>query len=123
MVEVIGETNPLYVKELTNGGIPWDFIIPTIIAIVTTSIVVYDRVKKAKISAKLLSFAYSPQASFISQNLHGQPISLSGQQYFLKLSFQVTGKNYFFSDVMIDVKYLNDNNIYRAKIFWNKPIT
>lgn len=115
--------NPIYIKTITEQGIDWGFIIPTIIAVISIGIIIYDRVKKPKIGAKILSFAYSPKATFNGTGMDQKPFTIKGQQYFFKFSIQVIQKNFFFSDVEIKVKYPNDNNKYDGKIYWSDPIT
>ncbi|NEV94652.1 hypothetical protein G3567_10900 [Psychroflexus sp. YR1-1] len=115
--------SPIFIKTITEQGIDWGFIIPTIIALISTAIVIYDRVKKSKIGAKILSIAYSPKATFNGMGMDQKPFTIKGQQYFFKFSIQVIQKNFFFYDVEIKVKYPKDNNQYDAKIFWSDPIT
>lgn|GEM_PF-2492750 len=115
--------NPIYIKTITEQGIDWGFIISTIIALISTGIVIYDRVKKSKIGAKIISVAYSSKASFNGIGMDQKPYTIKGQQYFFKFSIQVIQKSFFFSDVEIKVKYPNDSNQYDAKIFWVDPIT
>lgn len=115
--------NPIYIKPIKEQEIDWAFIIPTIIALISTAIVIYDRLKRPKIGAKILSLAYSPKATFNGLGMDRKPFTIKGQQYFFKFSIQVIQKNFFFNDLEIKVKYPNDNNKYDAKIFWSDPIT
>lgn len=115
--------NPLYIKSVNDGNFDWGFLITTVIALISTAIVIYDRIKKPKIGAKILSLAYSPKATFNGIGMDRKPFTINGQQYFLKLSLQVTLKNFFFNDVEITVKYAGDKKIYNGRIFWADPIT
>ncbi len=114
---------PIYVKSITEQGIDWGIIIPSLIALISTTIVIYDRIKRSKIAVKILSFAYSKDAIFRGESLDNKPLEIKGQQYFFKFSIQTIRKNFFFSDLDIKVKYPNDNNQYSAKIFWADPTT
>jgi hypothetical protein len=115
--------HPFYIKEIKSEHFDWGLFITTIIAIVSTAIVVYDRIKKTKISGKILSISFTPNFTFTGKQLDKTPFQLKGQQYFLKFSFQVTQKSLFYNDVKVNVRYKNDPNIYKAEIFWSDTIS
>lgn len=109
---------PIFIQQITKKCVDWNFIIPTTLAIISLAIVIYDRIKKSKINGKILSFAYTPKAKFESFDLSNNKTEYNGQQYFIKLSLQVTLKNLFFQNVEIEVKYKNDKKKYVGEIFW-----
>ncbi len=109
---------PIIIKQIRDNCIDWNFIIPTCISLLSISIVIFDRIKKSKIRGKIVSIAYSISSHFESYDLNNNKKEYHGQQYFLKLSLQVTQKDLFFQNVNIKVMYKNDSTIYNAEIFW-----
>ena len=119
---VTNQKNPIFIKNSEKEGVDISLIITTLIAIISTMIVIWDRIKRPKVNAKILSFAFSPKAKYSGKYMNQEDFTLKGQQYFVKLSIQVIQKILFFNDVKIKVKYANDNNIYNGKICWANPI-
>lgn len=112
--------SPIYIKSIKDSGFDWGYI-PTLIALITTVILVYDRVKKSKLFARIISVVFSPTAKLNVNGIEKEPIELKGQQYLLKLSLSAMRKNFTFNDVQINVKYKKDKQKYRAEIFWIRP--
>lgn len=80
--------NPIDIKSVDVSGVDWG-IIPTIIAVITTGILIFDRIKKSKIGVKVISLGYSLKATQSGTGMDTKPYSIIGQRYFFKLSIQV----------------------------------
>jgi hypothetical protein len=106
------------VTEESYGFTFWFAVITTAIAIITTSFIIRDRIKKPEVSGKIISLTFAPSGSLSATDIQGNPLNLSGIKYFFKLSLNVIHKNIFYSSVKVFIKYPNDNKKYEGRFYF-----
>jgi len=106
------------IKIIENNGIDYKFIISTIIAVISVSFIIWDKLKRTKISGKVISRAYSKNGKITGVTYEGNNFEIKGIQYFFKLSINITRKNLYYKDVKVFVKY-GDKDEQEGKIYWS----
>lgn len=106
------------IKNSIEQGTDYKFLIATIISVLSISFIIWDRIKRAKISGKILSLTYSKEANFSVDDFDGNKIEIKGIRYCLKLSINVLYKNIFYSDVVVKMKYPNDKETYIGRQYF-----
>lgn len=97
----------------------WISIITTTIALITLSILVWDRLKKPKLSGKIISLTFAPDGNLTTTDIEGNSVSFSGIKYFFKISLNVIHKNIFYSNVKVHIKYPNESNKYDGRFYFS----
>ena len=87
-IELITDpANLIYVTQISDQSFDLGYLINFNIAMYSTGIIIYERIKRHKIGAKILSLSHSPNSVLNWQGLDKNHYSIKGQQYFFKLSF------------------------------------
>lgn len=110
------------VQAVSDGSLDtsfWVTIITTAIAILTTTLLVWDRIKKPELSGKIISLTFAENGNLSTTNIKGNPISFSGIKYFFKISLNVIHKNIFYSNVNVHVKYPGDKKSYKGRFYFS----
>jgi hypothetical protein len=77
------------IKDSVEQGTDFKFLIATLVSVLSVSFIIWDRIKRAKISGKILSLTYSKEANFSVDDFDGNKIEIEGIRYCLKLSINV----------------------------------
>ncbi|NOT51163.1 MAG: hypothetical protein HOP10_07780 [Chitinophagaceae bacterium] len=92
-------------------------IITTSIAIISTTLVIIDRVQKPKVFGKIISITqWDSASSFIYRGYDNILRTIQGQRFLVKISLAVSKKDLYFKDANI-VAIFNDNKRYRGEIY------
>jgi hypothetical protein len=111
----IHATEPIQFEQV---GIDWTNIALVIITIISTWIVIRDRIKRPKAGCKILCAWRIPEFAFDTTNLKGEVTHSSGLQIYLHLLFHVIDKNLFYKDLKVLVKFRDDPTLYNGTIHW-----
>src|SRR5690349_3785834 len=85
-VDAVKLVDPIKIVDLTEKRFDYRFLISTLIAIISTSILIWNQIKRTKVHGKVISKTFSPDATYSYRTAANSEKSLRGQQYMLKLS-------------------------------------
>lgn len=106
------------VQTVNDNSFDYKFWIAIVISILSIGFIIRDRIKRPKISGKIVSLTFAPEGNLTTIDIEGKELKLSGIKYFFKLSLNVINKNIFYSDVKVKVKYPNDRKQYEGRMYF-----
>ena len=107
IIDTIKIVDPISIDIISDNGFNYSFWVPTIIAIISTLFLIWDKIKTSKVYGKIISRTHSQYSTFNYTDRKGLKHSINGQQYILKLSLSCYRKSLNFKDVNVILKYNN----------------
>jgi hypothetical protein len=114
--EVIQIIDPIKIVDITEKGFDYGLWISVLVAIISTSILLWDKMKNSKVYGKTISKTYSQNGTFNYKSSNNEDKTLSGQQYILKLSLSCIRKSLNYKDVNVYLTYGNET--VKGEIYW-----
>jgi hypothetical protein len=110
--------DPIKVIDITEKGFDFGLWISVLIAIISTSILIWNEIKKSKVYGKVISKTYSQTATYSFETKTNEKKTINGQQYILKLSLSCLRKSLNYKDVNVFLTYGNEK--VAGEIYWTK---
>ncbi len=116
--EAINLIDPIKIVDITEKGFDFGLWFSVLIAIISTSILIWNQVKKSKVYGKVISMTYSQTASYSFATKNMETNTINGQQYILKLSLSCLKKSLNYKDVNVFLTYGKEK--VKGEIYWTK---
>lgn len=110
--------DPLKVVDITDKGFDFGLWFSVLVAVISTSILIWNQIKRSKVYGKVISKTYSQTATFTYPINANEKNTINGQQYLLKLSLSCLRKSLYYKDVKVYLTYGTEKII--GEIYWTK---
>lgn len=115
---IIQIADPIKVIDVTEKGFDFGLWIPVLIAIISTSVLIWNEIKESEVYGKVISKTYSQTATYSFRTKTNEEKTIKGQQYILKLSLSCLRKSLNYKDVNVFLTYGNEK--VAGEIYWTK---
>jgi hypothetical protein len=116
--ETIRVLDPISIVDITEKGFDFGLWFSVFVAIISTSILIWNQLKKSKVYGKVISMTYSQTASYSFTTKTKEQKTISGQQYILKLSLSCLRKSLNYKDINVFLTYGKEK--VKGEIYWTK---
>lgn len=106
------------VIDITDKGFDFRLWFSVLVTVITTSILIWNQIKKSEVYGKTISKTYSQTATYNYKTNQNEDKTLTGQQYILKLSLSCYRKSLNYKDVNVYLTYGNET--VKGEIYWTK---
>jgi hypothetical protein len=113
---------PLQVVDATKKGINYWTVVPTVVAILSISFIIYDRLKKSKVYGKVLSITATFKSTFEYTGYDRAKKVIKGLTFTIKISIGAYIKDLYYNDVEVFANF-PDNKRYKGVIFFARNET
>jgi len=118
LIQTIQISEPIKIIDITDKGFDFGLWFSVLVAVISTSILIWNQIKKSKVYGKTISKTYSQNATYNYKINQNEDRTLTGQQYILKLSLSCLRKSLNYKDVNVYLTYGNET--VKGEIYWTK---